>query len=140
MSIAGVASALGETTITKITKTEYPLTLLSGDLITLDMQVKKILPGDLRITATVDDVDDPNNESGGSDEESVDSLLPVFMLLRFYELHYGGRGKHSDSVRRLSEEFSAVLQAKRDVCIRNAKKDGCDYLVDSIYAAGKKRG
>ena len=143
MAVAGLPSALCESSITEITKGEYPLTLFSGDTITLDMRVKKVFPGDLRLAAdelSVDDPDGSDKESDGSDEDSVDSLLPVFMYLRNYELNYGGRGKHSDAVRRLSDEFSAALKAKRDVCVINAKKDGCGFLIDSIYAAGKRRG
>ena len=135
MSIYGVRSARCESFITKIEKGKTPLTLFSGDIITLDTKVKKIFSGDPRTAA--DEFNDSavsNKESDGSDEDSVDSSLPVFTLLRNYDLYYGGDGKHSDAVNRRSDHFTAVLKVRRDVCVRNAERDGCAGFMDSVYA------
>ena len=143
MSVFGTASALTQSTITKIAKDEHPLTLLSGDTITLNMKVMKVFSGDLRFAADESSVEDKavsDEVSDCSDVESVDSLLPVFMRLRDYELNYGGHGKHSDAVRRRSNEFSAALKAKRDVCVKKAQKDGCGCFMDSFFGSGKQRG
>jgi hypothetical protein len=134
ISVAGTPHALRQSTITKIEKGDYPLTLYLGDTITLNMQVKKIIPGDLRLAVG----DGSENKSNESDDETVDSLLPVFMYLHLYELNYGGCGQHSDAVRRLGDEFSASIKAKRELCVRNAKNDGCGMFVDSLYGAGNQ--
>ena len=59
IAVAGTTHALRQSSITKIEKGEYPLTLYSGDTITLNMSVKKIIPGDLRLAVD----DDSENKS-----------------------------------------------------------------------------
>lgn len=141
MSTFGLRSARCESFITKIEQGTTPLTLSSGDIVTLDTKVKKIFSGDR--TTAADEFDDSaasTKEYDGSDEDSVDSSLPAFVLLRNYDLYYGGDGKHSDAVNRRSADVTAILKARREVLVRNADRDGCACFMDSVYPAGKQRG
>ena len=73
MSTAGDPSALVRTTITAITKGDVPLTLRSGDIITLDTMVKKVAPGDLRMSDVPVSLDD-NDASDGGNAPSVTAI------------------------------------------------------------------
>ena len=85
MAVAGLPSALCESSITEIT-------------ITLDMRVKKVFPGDLRLAAdelSVDDPDGSDKESDGSDEDrKTPCVVPRWLqILQSREsTHYEGGG------------------------------------------------